>query len=373
MTEQNPARVAFVDLPEPKTYDGAQEPPFGRGPIHVASPALLCRVAEARAVGVHATYHHLGVVDDATREALRAASRIVVRAAAVKPDEARSRLVSLVGEPASGGAIEIFDPFAAPRALSVMPAYDAARGQNVTHAEAEVAPAGEPLHPWAAPSLSTVPPEMVAERTRIAIEAQAGAPSAQVHLNDERARIDMDRLRALADVVRGSLRDHRTLVDLHVRAWPEDLLGERVLDHLSLLPVASLDLLVGSLYPPSLRAMGSPLSVEDLTRFGAEVMRAGLAHLARVSVVLGLPGETAEHCLAIVNETFRLALASRVSRMRFSLWLGDSAPPADASERKRRFLASHPDWHEVEYQGIQDYIAVSALTYPYVKIVGPDD
>jgi hypothetical protein len=347
--------IAFIDLePAPPPERHGAEPPFGRGPQRVASPVLLCRAALAQEAGHQVTYHHLAAGDLAER--LQGAEQIVI-----------CRPGPLPGLPPElAGRIVRFDPWQE-GALSRVPGYHLAQG--VTHAEADVASA-EPAHPWVLPSVTPVAPEQAEARTAAAARALCGPGEAQLYLNDERVRIDMGRLRALAELVRAALRDHQTLIELHVRAWPEDLLCERILDHLALLPVASLDLLAGSLHGPSLQHMGSPLAAADVARCAAEVLKGGLAHLSRLSLAVGLPGEGPDQCVAAINEAFRLALSCRIPRLRFSFWLGaGGAPPEGPAEQERRFLAAHPDWHPIEYQGIRDVIALAAMACPQIQVV----
>jgi hypothetical protein len=359
-------QIAFVEIDDIVGTEKLGESPFGRAPARVASPALLARAAVAEAAGDAVSYHHLGASEiGAALPSLGAPERVVVKCAGgIAAGGRAAALVAALGE----RAVEVFDPWAAPPA-STLPAYGLAK--ELALAEADTIPPVEPVHPWVCPARAGGTPADAEARLGRAAAALAHAREAQLCLNDERVRIDMPRLRQLAELVRASLRDSRTILDLHLRAWPEDLLAERVLDHLALLPIASLDLLVGSLRRESLARMGSPLAPAELERVAAEVLRGGLGHLSRLSIVLGLPGESADDCVAMVNDVFRVALTHRIPRLRFSMWRGDLLPATDETVQEQRFMATHPEWHPVEYRGVHDYVAVTAMAHPQLSVVGP--
>jgi hypothetical protein len=191
-------------------------------------------------------------------------------------------------------------------------------------------------------------------------------------IGDERIPFTNDRLRSIAELVSGSLRDRKSMVNLHVRAWPHDMAAERMLDHLSLLPLASLDLLIGSFNDASLRHMGSPLLQADLVALVAALEQAGVAAHTTLSVVAGLPGETIDQSVAVLDHALRLAAQHGLARVRVSMWLGDaSAPPRDPADQKQRFLASHPEWTEAEYRGFHDLVVVIRQVAPNIDLVGP--
>lgn len=377
-------RIAFVDLEEQPADKAAGDYAFGKAPQQVASPSLLARAARALADGNEVSYHYLSpasLVDPVVHQGLREKDCIVIRC----PGGSGGRNAGLAAtlRAALWGAadraaeavrdrFELFDPWSADAAgAEQLPAYHLARGLPLAHAEADVEPATDPVHPWVCPSVSTVSLARAEERLEAAVQALAGVGEGHLILSDDRVPLDMVRLRSLAERVRAALASHRTILQLHVRAWPADLLGERLLDHLSLLPVGSLDLLAGSLLGPSLGRMGSALTVADVARAAAEVHKSGLAHLTRLSLVLGLPGESADDCVTLVREAFRLALACRIPRLRFAFWRGEAAGQGDSADQKNRFLRAHPDWHELEYQGLQDLVALSSTSYPQLKVVGP--
>ena len=88
--------------------------------------------------------------------------------------------------------------------------------------------------------------------------------------------------------------------------------------------------------------------------------------------MLGLPGQSADDDAAMVKEAFQLALSHRVPRLRFAFYMGENATPMVASvEEEKRFMESHPDWHQVEYRGVQDLIALNAMAQPGLVVTGP--
>jgi hypothetical protein len=97
-----------------------------------------------------------------------------------------------------------------------------------------------------------------------------------------------------------------------------------------------------------------------------------MSHVTGISTVLGLPGQSAEDCLKEIQELVRAMVAARILRIRFVYWLGDSMPlPRSPEHMKELFLASHPDWHPVEYAGLFDFIALLQNGMKQVEIVGP--
>jgi hypothetical protein len=268
----------------------------------------------------------------------------------------------------AGAPIERVDPWSAP-ASSQLPDYTLARTDR--HGEVDLPPGRVPVHPWVMPSAGGLGAERAHERLRAAVAGLSGMRQTALVAGDERLRVDMDRLRLLADLVAESLRERKSLINLHLRAWPADLGEERILDHLSLLPLKSLDLLVGSVNEPSLRQMRSPLGASDLVAVVAAVARAGLAQLTTLSVALGLPGESIDAAVAGLNSTLQLAGQHGIPAVRVSLWLGGGPPPGDPDDQRRRFLDSHPDWNLEQYLGLHDVIAVLREVAPHIELIGP--
>ena len=267
-----------------------------------------------------------------------------------------------------GSEIQIVDPWLA-EGGETLPRYELAR--RGCHGEVDLAPHDAPVHPWVAPSAGGVSSAAAESRLRAAAAGLAGLHSTRLVLGDERVRLTNERLYLLAGVVSSALKGRKSLIELELRVWPEDLRADRVVDHLSLLPVAALDLLVGSLHAPSLTRMGAALSADEIAELARAISAAGLGHLTTLSVVAGLPGETIEQSIAALDRTLKLAAANRLPAVRCSLWLGGGPPPRDPEDQKRRFLASHPEWTEEEYRGFHDLVAVIRGVAPNINIVGP--
>jgi hypothetical protein len=122
---------------------------------------------------------------------------------------------------------------------------------------------------------------------------------------------------------------------------------------------AALDLLAGSL---TATVEGALATLRD----------GGMSHLTSLSLVLAMPGETAEDCTASVKRAISAAVEAHVPRIRFAYWLGDSAPCPESHEQQQdMFLASHPDWHPLEYAGVGDFVELMRHVTPAVEIVGP--
>ena len=372
-------RIAFIDLeapPRTAAVMSTDAPSFGEAPSRAASPSLLAWAGAARRGGDDVSYHLVApaaLQDAALTERLGSSDSIVVAAASASARTA-GEVVAALGQRHPQAKIELFDPWSQPRPQSGMPAYELSP-RGVALSEVDVSPLPDPTHPWVVPPVPNVAASESAARVIAATAAAPNQSEAHLYLNDDRVVIDMPRLQFLAETVRASLRDRKVLMHLHLRAWPHQLLSPHLLDHLSLLPVGSLDLLAGSVLDASLGRMESVLTAADLTRCLAEVLRSGLAHLSRLSVVLGLPGESADHVVAVINETFRLAVQHRISRLRFSFWLGPAAttnrPAASVEDEQQRFMAAHPSWHEIEYRGVQDLLALAAMANKQIRVVGP--
>jgi hypothetical protein len=252
-----------------------------------------------------------------------------------------------------------------------LPAYHLAPGP--CHAEVDMGPPSAPLHPGVLPS--PMPISWEARLSAMVAGVRAGrdqgpGSEATLHLNDPAAPLTMDRLRGAAELVRRCIRERDALPQLHLRAWPADLLSdERLVPHLSLLPLASLDLLAGGLGPapsPAHDPRGLGLA-EALSRLSA----GGLGHLCAISLLLAMPGEDGEQCIGAVQSCLRLAAEAGVRRVRLSLWLDAPHAPESPEEQTRLFLASHPDWHPLEHRGIFDFVALMQAAVPAISLVGP--
>lgn len=264
---------------------------------------------------------------------------------------------------ASGRApIEVVDPWAAP--ASAAPAYHLL--PRDCHADVDLAPHRWPVHPWIVGS-----PGLPAADLGAAFEGLRASHTTRLVLADERARLTDDRTRRLAELVTASIRNRKSLVELALRAWPEDLAEGRAIDHLSLLPVAGLDLLVGTLHAPSREARGA-CSADEAVRVIAAVAKAGLGRLTTLSLALALPGEAIQETIAALDRALRLAVEHRLAGVRCALWLGpDGRPPASAADQAARFRATHPSWTEEEYRGIHDLVAVIRGVATSIELVGP--
>jgi hypothetical protein len=244
-----------------------------------------------------------------------------------------------------------------------VPAYELAPSR--VHAEIGAGPAGAPLHPWLRPAPAGVP-----WRERLAAAARAlTGPEPALYLDDPSLPLDLTRLRAAAEVVRQSLRERDVLIHLHLRAWPADLLADAaVVEHLPLLPLASLELLLGGFGAAAGerdgRAAGGSAALE-------RARSVGLAHLCTLSMVIGHPEESADDCAESIKAAVNTALRAGVPRLRLGLCLDGPQAPASSEEQDRRFLASHPDWHPLEYRGLFDLVALLQAAVPAVTILGP--
>jgi hypothetical protein len=243
------------------------------------------------------------------------------------------------------------------------PGYAVARA---CHGEVDLAPSRWPVHPWVAPSAPAA--GHADARARAAVAGLAPTNTAQLVLGDERVRLTQDRLRLLAELITGALRTRKSLVELVLRVWPEDLAAERAIDHLSLLPVAGLDVLLGSLHQPSLT---SGASVDERVQLVAALARAGLGHVTTLSVAVALPGETIRDSIGVLDRALRLAAEHRLAAVRCALWIGDGGGPRDREDQQRRFLVSHPAWTEEEYRGFHDLVAVIRQVAPKIELIGP--
>jgi len=222
------------------------------------------------------------------------------------------------------------------------------------------------------PAVACAPAASWKARGDEAVRNLKGAPEARFYLNDDRVPLDLARLTTLAETVSRTIHEQDTLLELHLRAWPADLgADDRLLDYLTLLPLGSLDILAGSFIARSLDRPGRTGSLEQLERVIARVNERGLSHLASLSLALALPGETAEDVVEGLNRAISAATRARIRRLRFALWLGDGALPTDSADHDRIFMASHPDWHPLEYRGIFDFVALMRNAAPQLTLIGP--
>lgn len=260
--------------------------------------------------------------------------------------------------------VEILDPWTAPR--TGLPAYKLA--PRACHGDIDLAPHGWPVHPWVA--ASALGAGDATERLRAASAGLSGLTTTRLMLGDERERLTQDRLRMLAALVSASLKDRKSLVELALRVWPDDLGGERIIDHLSLLPVGRLELLAGSFHAPSLAGRDA-VGAAELAKLVATLATAGLAHLTTISLALALPGESVRDTIGGIDRALRLASEHRVAAVRCAIWIGDGGAPGDPAEQQRRFHASHPDWSDEEYRGLHDIVAVLRGVAKGIELVGP--
>lgn len=262
--------------------------------------------------------------------------------------------------------VEVIDPWATTTDENQL-GYDLVlRG---CHGDVDLAPHRWPVHPWAADSRGrATDPD---DRLRAEVAGLAGLHTTRVVIGDAQTHLTAERVRLIAELVTGSLKTRKSLIELALRVWPEDLVGERMIDHLSLLPVVGLDLLVGSLHAPSVTAMNGALSPDEVVTLIGSIARAGLGPVTTLSIVAGLPGESIRDSISALDRTLRIAAEHRLAAVRCSLWIGTGAPPADPDEQRTRFLASHPSWTEEEYRGFHDLVAVIRKVAPNIELVGP--
>lgn len=262
------------------------------------------------------------------------------------------------------------------------PDYRLARGHASCQAEIDTTPWWAPPHPWACSDLSgfgSAPLQcddamrtLAGSRLLDAAQSLAGSVGASLFLNDPRVPLDMDRLRALAALVQRMLEEHKTLVQLHLRVWPQDLVRDpRVAEHLSLLPLQSIDLLAGSFHGPTAARDARTGSLETVLAALSSMQTAGLSHLASVSIAAGLPGERAEECVDGMNRAVAAMVNARVRRLQVALCLGSGPAVRTATEQHQAFLRLHPDWHPMEYRGLFDMAALLQSAVPDLILVGP--
>lgn len=386
-------RSAFVDVKWSRTPENPTDAPNTgwvsySGPRDYPSAALLQHAGVAAASGEDVSFHYVTAADvaegaPALRESVAGVDRVVVCA----PSANRAVAEALRGALTSGdgalpeSAVSLFDAWAPePRANPTgVWGYDAATGVASGRAEVDVTPALDPVHPWVRGIVANGSTDAWEERLDAVLESFGRpeeekpiwqAPEVDFYLNDHRVPLNMDRVRAVARAVSRGLREHHTMLKLHLRAWPRDLNDRRLLDHLTCLPIGSLEILAGSLLPATLASREGGHTVALLSEVLGQISEAGLSHIAGLSVVIGMPGESAEDCIEALNATIKVAVEAKIRRVRVAYWLGGGAPE-DADAQARMFMESHPDWHPVEYAGLFDFVALLRSAMPQLEILGP--
>lgn len=260
------------------------------------------------------------------------------------------------------------------------PDYRRASGHVRRQAELDAVPWWSPPHPWAdaePPSggfleVGAAALSEVIERRRAAAASLAGTMGASLLLNDTSVPLTMERLRELAQLVQHGLDEHKTLIQLDLHVWPHELARDpRLVEHLSLLPLQSINVLAGS-FNPLMAARDPRTRSLDVVRTALGLLgSAGLSHLASVSLVVGLPGERAEECLDGMNRAVEAMTRAQVPRLRVALYLGSGHAPRSAAEQNQRFLSRHPDWHPIEYGGLFDMAVLLQGAVPGLVLDGP--
>jgi hypothetical protein len=349
-----------------------------REPGYSPSPRLLLHGQAARAGGQKVRLVCLTekeALEQPLDDQLGESDQVVIAAPAIYR-HAAERLASRVRKLGAEIEVILLDPWAGPTHVSAGPfGYDLATGTVACQAEVDVLPLAATVHPWVAPAVASAPADAWKARLDEATRTLTGAPEARFYLNDDRVAVDLPRLVCLAETVSRTIKEQDVLLELHVRAWPEDLCDPKLLDYLTLLPLGSLDILAGSFVErslePSAGRPGRTGSLETVERAVALVNERGLSHLASLSLALALPGETADDVIGGLNRAFAAAARARIRRRRLALWLGDGGLPTDSADQDRRFLASHPDWHKLEYRGIFDFVALVRDAMPQTTLIGP--
>ncbi len=362
-------RTALVDIKfnlAPAERDAATQTVAGLGwsnPGGHPSPALLARA------GDDAELHRLdaAALSEPPAElvsALKAADRVLVSA----PPVYRAAVEGFAA--ALGRAVELVDPWEG--TADALPNFALAAGECTAQSEADVLPMPDPAHPWVCPAATYGDVADWEARLLTAVASLGGVEESDVYLADDRIPTTMERLIGLARIVQTGIADHDTLPRFHLRLWPADLMADdRLADHLTLLPLASLELLAGSLIAADAHGLRRASPPEEVQAAIERIQTAGLSYLTGLSIVLALPGQSAEDCIEAVNDTVRAAAGAGIRRVRFALWLGGGLPPRDAEEQHRRFLNSHPDWHPVEYRGLFDLTALVGAAIPQMELIGP--
>jgi hypothetical protein len=346
------------------------------GPRPFPSPSLLHHAQQLAAAGAEVRFHHPDRQQLATlARDLAGCQRVLIAAPPVWRDQGE-QLRTLLRREAPGPSIDLFDPWSADSQESAgQPfGYALASAEATGHAEVDALPGVAPVHPWVCPTRARHPVTAWEARLDAAVESLGAGPCQEpdLVLNDDRIPTTIDRIGHVAQQISRLVRDHETILKLHLRVWPTDILGEaHLVDNLTLLPVGSIEILVGSLLHRSREAIGDHRA-DDAAAALERATAAGLAPLCGLSVALGLPGESAEDCVESITNTLDAALRLHIPRVRFGMWLGAGAPmPRSVRDHRQHFLASHPAWHLDEYQGVLDYLAVIAMTYKGVEVVGP--
>ena len=338
---------------------------IGEAPFDVPSPAVLAHAGAAQAAG-----HDVE---------LRRVSAAAVESAELPPADADETQIhcpayfrgaaEALAARIGGKTCRIVD---ASEAVEAPPAYALLAGAATVQAEAATLPVPDPVHPWTFPARTWGTPADSEERLKAAAASLRGNYEADLYVNDDRIPVDMDRLRFFAKLITDEIEQHKTLLRLHMRAWPKDLHDDRLLDHMTLLSVASLDVLAGSLHDPALTQRKAGWTAADVVTCAEALDRSGMSHVSRLNVVLGLPGETPDDCINGLNRLISLAAKHRIPRVRLSFWQGEGgALPVDPQDQRRRFLAANPAWGPIEYRGVHDFLAIMGEANKQVKIIGP--
>lgn len=339
------------------------------------SPGLLrCGRAAVRD-GDAVSYHRLNAAALATLSLadlpapLHTADRVLVSASGV----AASSLATL--RALLPGPVTWIDAHTAH--ADEQPDYALTRGHASCQAEVDSAPWWAPVHPWTtAGGTAAVRPvrsaTAAAESFASAAASLVGVTNPTVYVNDVDQIVDMDRLRMLARGVHQTIDAHKTLVGLHMRIWPRDLLADpRLADHLTLLPLESLELLAGSFVPASAAHDPRVGGIESVQAALGRLATAGLAHLTTVSLTVALPGEQAEDCVDSLNVAVSSCTSARIRRLRVAAYLGPGGAPESAVDQHARFAATHQGWHPMEYRALFDMSVLLASAVPELTLIGP--
>ena len=239
------------------------------------------------------------------------------------------------------------------------------------------------MHPWNAPAPLTYHlgkgDDFVASLVRAVCAAAADScnPVARTWLD----RGESGTLRALA---LRALEEHDTSLRYHLRLSVEELLCPKLIPSLGLLDLKRIEVLVGSAADTVLQRIGASHSASLIERCAADIGRAGLGPLTRLSFVLGLPHETPEEALETVRFAVRVALMTGISEVRFEWWYNVPGSPLHTTDsighseaRCADWLADH-HWLPVPHRfddacrsGISEAIEVIP-PLNNLEIVGPD-
>ena len=169
-------------------------------------------------------------------------------------------------------------------------------------------------------------------------------------------------MEALGRIALRALEQHQALVRFHLRATPLELLAPCVLPSLGLLELVRLDVLAGTGTNALMAKMGSSDNEQIIEECCSGISKAGLGRVARLVLVLGLPGESAAAALQTVQFAFRLMLTDGIKAVRFEWW---SNP--DFGERESVRVS------ELDRNNIRETILFVRLLHTDLEIIGPDD